>query len=127
MNNLWGNNQQTNFSPRNYNYAPLPHYEIIKVNGEAGAQNFRMAPNSSTILADANEAMIWVATTDGAGYLTVTPWDLSPHQTAPQININDLANRVTQLEEILNARQSHSQSNKQSKKQQQQSNTDTAM
>ena len=127
MNNIWGssNDQQTNFSPRNY--IPLPHYEIIKVNGEAGAKNFRMAPNSSTILADANEAMIWVATTDGAGYLTVTPWDLVPHRVAPQIDINQLAERVTQLEETLNARQSHSQSNKPNKKQQQQSNTDTAM
>ena len=66
--------------PNNYN-RQSPRYEIVKVNGQAGAQAFQMAPNSSIFLADAtNPNLIWLAQTDGAGYLTATPLDVSIHQ-----------------------------------------------
>lgn len=101
---------------------PAPHYEIIKVNGEAGARNFRMGPNSSALLLDETAAIVWLAQTDGTGYLTVTPFDLAPHQAAPQVDLNNLVARVSALEELVNANnQSNSFSNKQSKKQRQQS------
>ena len=127
---MWNSNNQNNASVnflngRNYGYG-LPHYEIIEVNGEAGAQSIRMAPNSSVILADKTGATVWFAMTDGAGYLTVTPYDLVPHKTQSQNTIDDLAQRVSQLEEIINARQSNSQSIKQAKKQQQQQQTNAA-
>lgn len=123
MNN--NQNMGANFlNGRNFNYG-LPHYEIIEVNGEAGANSIRMAPNSNTILVDKTGATIWFAMTDGAGYLTVTPYDLIPHKSQSQISIDDLAQRVSQLEEIINARQSNSQSIKQHKKQQQLSETTT--
>lgn len=100
--------------------APL-HYEIIKVNGEAGAHSFRMAPNSSAFLADTtNPERIWIVQTDGAGYLTVTPLDAHIHQEAPPPDYNDLAARVKQLEEKYE--QFNTRSNKQPKPKQQ-SNT----
>lgn len=96
---------------------PAPQYELIKVNGEAGARNFRMAPNSQALLLDETAAIVWHAQTDGTGYLTVTPYDIIPHQQVAPIDINNLAARVTQLEELINARQPNT---KQSKKQRQQ-------
>ena len=118
----WNNN----FNPLNMNMnmgtmqpryiPPAPRYEIIKVNGEAGARNFRMAPNSNALLLDETAAIVWFAQTDGTGYLTVTPYSITPYQPAPQVNINDLATRVAQLEEIVNNAQSNSFSNKRSKK-----------
>ena len=96
----------------NYNsYQPLRHYEINTVKGEAGALNFRMAPNSRTILADETGAMIWVVQTDAAGFLTAFPYDITPHKSQPTIDINNLADRVAQLEEMLNAK-SNSRTNK---------------
>ena len=59
--------------------APAPHYDIITVNGEAGAKNFKMAPNSKAALIDETAPIIWLAQTDGTGYLTVTPYDIVPH------------------------------------------------
>lgn len=100
------------------NYMPAQRYEIIRVNGEAGAKNFRMAPNSNALLLDDTAAIIWVAQTDGTGYLTVTPYDVFPHQQVPPVDVNNLAARVAQLEEIINAK-SNTFSNKQSKKQRQ--------
>ena len=79
----------------------LPHYEIVKVNGEAGARAFQMAPNSSIFLADAtNTNLIWLVQTDGAGYLTATPLDVNIHQTQPPIDVHDLEERVKHLESM---------------------------
>ena len=61
-----------------------------------------MAPNSDTFLLDEHDPtnpIIWYAQTDGSGYLTVTPFDLIPHQEKPQIDINNLAERITKMEE----------------------------
>lgn len=104
----------------NYNnpYMPAPHYELVKVNGEAGAKNFKMAPNSAALLLDETAPIVWLVQTDGSGLLTPTPFDIFVHQQQPQIDINNLAARVAQLEERLND-QSNTISNKQSKKQRQ--------
>ena len=66
MNDMWGNTlNNSNFGiPRmdmnNYNYNRfLPHYEIIKVKGEASAQNFRMGPNSDALLLDEVEPVLY--------------------------------------------------------------------
>ena len=108
--NRMNNNNNNFYSP------PAMHYEIIQVNGEAGAKNFRMAPNSNALLLDSTAAIIWFAQTDGTGYLTVTPYDFSPHKQQPEININDLAARVSRLEGVIDDK-SNSFSNKQSKRQ----------
>ena len=104
-----------------YSMNNAPRYEVIKVNGEAGARNFRMGPNSNALLLDNTAAIVWYAQTDGTGYLTVTPFDITPHQTPKPVDMNDLSARVTKLEEIIaNVQQSNTGTAK-SKKQRQQS------
>ena len=112
MNDMWGNSN--NFAgtvlPRfNNGYNMLPHYELIKVNGEESARNFRMAPNSDALLLDERQPILYHVQTDGAGYTSVMAYDLVLRQAAPQVDINQLNQRITQLEEIINARQSNSQ------------------
>ena len=110
MNDIFGN--PINPTPQMFNHnAFLPHYDIIKVNGEAGAKNFRMGPNSNALLLDETGAIIWHAQ---------TPYDFSPHRTATPVDVNDLATRVAHLEETLNAIQSNTQFNKQSRRNKQQ-------
>ena len=102
MNNnpMWNNPLMAPQMMQQQQYYPMaPKYEIIQVKGEAGANNFRMAPNSRAILADETAPMIWFAHTDSGGYLTVEPYDIYPHKTQEQVNINDLAERVKRLEE----------------------------
>ena len=113
MNDMWGNPTTFGYS-NNYNHY-LPHYELIKVKGEQSASQFRMGPNSDALLLDENEPLLYHVQTDGTGFLSVMTYDLVPHVKAPQIDVNQLAQRVAQLEETLNARQSNS---KQQKKQQ---------
>lgn len=103
MNNNMMGNQNWNIgmqpNPRGYNpYAQ--HYEVIRVNGEAGANNFQMAPNSSQFLLDSStNNLLWLVQTDGAGYLTATPFDILPHQVQPPVDLNNLESRVKQLED----------------------------
>lgn len=105
----------------------MPRFEVIKVNGKAGAENFRMAPNSSALLLDNTAPIVWYVQTDGAGYLTAAPFDITPHQTPKPVDMNDLSARVTKLEELIaNVQQSNTGTTKQSKKQRQQSTTAAA-
>lgn len=80
-------------------YQMAPKYSLNEVKGEAGANNFRMAPNSQTILVDLTAPMIWFAQTDSGGYLTVEPYDIFPHKKQAPVNVNDLEERVRRLEE----------------------------
>lgn len=85
--------------PANMVYSPAPKYDLTTVKGEEGAKAFRMAPYSKAILVDETAPMVWFAQTDGAGYLTVTPYDITPHQVQPPVNLNDLEARIKRLEE----------------------------
>ena len=76
--------------------------EIIKVNGENGARAFQMMPNSSALLLDENNPIIWLVQTDGAGYKTVSPYSITPYQPAPAIDLNDIDARLKRVEEKIN-------------------------
>ena len=122
--NNWYNPLQNNrWAPQQQPQSFAPHYEIVKVNGEAGARAFTMAPNSSLFLADAtNPNIIWLVQTDGAGYLTPTPLDVSLHQEKSQPNVSDLEERIKHLEDMYEQLNSgfSKQPKKQHTKQQQQ-------
>jgi len=113
----YGNGRMDTYGMGNYNM-PI-HSQIIKVNGEAGARNLRLAPNSSILLLDENQPILWYIQTDGAGYSTVLPYDIAPHKVAPQVDLNQLENRLKKVEEMLNE-QSNFRNAKSAKKQQQQ-------
>ena len=122
MTDLYGNNMWGNYQSRP---SMLPRLEVIKVNGEAGARAFNMAPNSSQFLADTTNAnRIWLAQTDGGGYLTVTPLDVAIPQPVSPPDFSSFEERINNLEkkyeQLLN-----SGFGKQSKKQRNNTNTAT--
>ena len=84
--------------------------QVIKVNGEGGANAFSMGPNSSALLLDTSGTMIWAVTPDGAGYKTVVPYDISPHRNPEQIAVKSLEDRIKRLEEMIDA--GHSETDK---------------
>ena len=82
---------------------PAPRkQEVIKVNGENGANAINLAPNSSLIALDMSGTMIWLITTDGAGYKTVSSYDIIPHEEPPAPNYADLESRIANLERMMN-------------------------
>lgn len=83
-----------------YNYQRPQRYEIIKVNGRGGAEAFQMAPNSEVLLLDTTAPVVWLKTTDGAGFATCTPYPITQPQPEPQLK--DLVERIERLEGLIN-------------------------
>ena len=102
--NINGGMNQSNmqFFGNNTNF--LPRYEVIQVNGENGVNAFQMGPNSSVLLLDTSAPIVWLVQTDGAGYKSKTPYDITPHQAVSPVDINQLQQRVAQLEDLINAK-----------------------
>ena len=76
--------------------------EVTKVNGENGARAYSIGPDSSALLLDSSGLLVWLVTTDGAGYKSVAPYDISPHQEAPAPDFSTLEQRISRLEVIIN-------------------------
>ena len=79
-----------------------PAQQVVRVNGENGARAFQIGANSSALLLDESGLMVWLVTSDGAGYKTVQAYDIAPHQAAPAPDYGGLENRIKRLVEIVN-------------------------
>jgi hypothetical protein len=86
--------------------------QIVKVNGENGARTFQMGVNSSALLLDESGLLVWLVTTDGAGYKSVAPYDITPHQNAPAPDFGSLETRIKRLEEIIHGNTRDSSANR---------------
>ena len=81
--------------------AQLPQRQVDRVNGENGARAFALGPYSSAMLLDESGTIVWMVTTDGAGYKTVQAYDIMPHKEEPAPDYTDLESRVKKLEEMI--------------------------
>ncbi len=97
------NNSIYNPATSGYSYtgSQMPKQEIVKVNGEGGAKAYQMPPNSSALLLDETQPIIWLKTTDGAGYPAVSAYKIEPY-TPETVSNNDIEKRVKRLEDIIN-------------------------
>ena len=75
--------------------------QIVEVNGEAGANAYSLAANSSIMLLDTQHPICYIVKTDGAGYKTVMQFDLTPHVPKEQAIMNSLDERLKMLEEMI--------------------------
>ena len=75
--------------------------QIIKVNGRGGAEAYQMPPNSQIILLDETRPLIWLKQTDGAGYPTLTAYDIKPHEETPEPDMKSLEERISKIEELI--------------------------
>ncbi len=90
-------NPYVNYVNSNSYFRP-PAYEVVRVHGREGANAFQMGPNSSLLLLDENDPIVWLAKTDGAGYKTVTPFRIAPYEETPPVDISVLSAKIEQLE-----------------------------
>lgn len=93
--------------PNQYPYGATaqPKQEVVRVSGRNGAEAYQMPSNSSILLLDETAPIIWLKTTDGAGYPTLTPYKIEPY-VEKKIDTNDmfkaLEKRILKLEEAMN-------------------------
>ena len=91
----------------------------IKVNGRPGAENVTLPPDSDILVLDQNEPIVWHVQTDGAGYKTVTPFDISQHKEVKQEDmLKSFDERLTKLEEAMRNGKSYNRPNDQNPRQQ---------
>ena len=81
---------------------PQQQTQVVRVNGENGARAYQIGPNSSAMLLDESGTMVWLVTTDGAGYKTVGAYDIAPHQQPAAVDYSDLETRIKRLEDMIN-------------------------
>lgn len=88
-----------------------PQMEIQKVTGEESVRAFPMGPNSSAILLDTTNPLVWVVTTDASGFKTIQPYSITPYTPEKPLAMSDiqsqfdtLNDRLTKLEERMNSR-----------------------
>lgn len=85
----------------------LPKMELVRVNGKGGAEAFQIGANSQALLLDENNPIVWLVSTDGAGFKTVTPYDIKLHEDTPEVStemetLMNLQNRIENLERMVN-------------------------
>lgn len=82
--------------------------KVVEVTGRAGAEAFQLAPDSSKLLLDNTAPIVWLVKTDGAGYKSLIAYDIKPHEEAkPVDHFKELEDRISKLEETVNAKQSN--------------------
>ena len=96
------NFQNPYLNPYGYQMPTTQPTSVVKVNGENGARAFMLGANSSALLLDESGLLVWLVVSDGAGYKTVTPYDITPHQATPTPDFGTLESRIQKLEEIVN-------------------------
>lgn len=90
------------FNPYGFQQQTIQPTQVIRVNGENGARSYQIGANSSALLLDESGLLVWLVTSDGAGYKTVSAYDITPHQVTPAPDYGTLEQRITRLEEMLN-------------------------
>ena len=76
--------------------------QVARVTGESGARAYSLAPNSSVLLMDETAPIVWLKTTDSAGYPSLQPYSISPYNPEEPVNLKDLEHRIARLEEMFN-------------------------
>ena len=89
------------FTPQ-YPQPQIQPQQVVRVHGEEGARAYQIGANSSALLLDETGTMVWLVTSDGAGYRTVSAYDITPHQQTPAPDYGNLESRIQRLEEIVN-------------------------
>lgn len=75
----------------------------LKVKGRAGAESLKLPPNSDDLVLDMDDPIVWFIQSDGAGYVTATPFDISKHEEITQEDIfKSIDERLSRLEEAMN-------------------------
>ena len=84
-------------------YQPSPRQEITKVNGREGANAYPLSANSSVLLLDINNPIVYLKQSDGGGFCSVNAYSITPLEQEQKFSdTTDLEKRIKKLEDIVN-------------------------
>lgn len=79
----------------------LPPQQILQANGKASIDMIRMSPNSSVLIADTTQPIVWKCISDGLGNVTAKPFDITPHKTEEEVEKETLTQVLSKISERL--------------------------
>ena len=79
----------------------LPPQQILQANGKASIDAIRMSPNSSVLIADTTEPIVWKCVSDGLGNVTAEAFDITHHKTEAEVEKETTNNLLNQISERL--------------------------
>lgn len=79
----------------------LPPQQILQVNGKASIEALRLSPNSSVLVADQTQPVIWKCVSDSMGNVTASAFDISPHKDEAEVEKENLTNTLLLISERL--------------------------
>ena len=79
----------------------LPPQQILQANGKASLESLRMSPNSSVLIADSTNPIVYRCISDGLGNVTTEAYDITPHKSEEQIEKENMLVTLTQINERL--------------------------
>lgn len=85
--------------------------KVLEVTGRPGVDALQLNPDESVLALDNTAPIVWLIKTDGAGYKTATAYDIKEHeQEKPVDHFKELEERISKLEDIVNAKSNTSKS-----------------
>lgn len=77
----------------------LPPQQIIQSNGVP--DSLRMSPNSSVLIADSINPIVYRCVSDGIGNVSTEAYDISPHKSEEQIEKENILDTLRQINDRL--------------------------
>ena len=79
----------------------LPPQQILQANGKASIDALKMSPNSSVLIADQTQPIVWRCISDSLGNVTATAYDISPHKDEALAEKEALASTLAEINDRL--------------------------
>lgn len=79
------------------NQGVLPQQQILQANGKASIDALRLAPNSSVLIADQTQPIIWRCVSDSLGNVSSQAFDITPHKDEDTIAKENLNKSITEI------------------------------
>lgn len=78
----------------------MQRQEVSRVSGIEGAKAFQIAPNSSVLLLDEQNPIVYLKTSDSGGYPSITAYSITPYKEEQQADVKSLESRIERLEKL---------------------------
>lgn len=79
----------------------LPPQQILQASGKASVDAIRMSPNSSVLIADSTEPIVWKCVSDSLGNVTSEAFDITHHKTDEELEKENTNNMLNEISERL--------------------------
>lgn len=79
----------------------LPPQQILQANGKTSIDAIRMSPNSSVLIADTTQPIVWKCVSDGLGNVTKEAFDITHHKSEEEVEKENTSNLLNEISERL--------------------------